>query len=48
MFQSACATAIMTFAMRCDALVLRPFKGTTLTQTVEGESGDMIYSVYQV
>ena len=47
MLQSACATAIMIFAMRCDTLVLRPFKGTTLTQTVEGGGGDMIYSVYR-
>ena len=47
MFESVCGTAIMIFAIRCDTLVLCPFKGTTLTQTVEGGGGDMIYSVYR-
>ena len=47
MFQSVCTTAIMIFAMRCDTLVIRPFKWATLTQTVEGGGGDMIHSVYR-
>ena len=43
MFQSILATPITFFATHCDTSLFSPFKGTTLTQTVEG---GVIYSLY--